>query len=343
MQSRRHLRGPWILSLVTMTMAATWLAPLPRGPRTRGSCSRGNKARAKASTSSSSPGTRNTARKSPCPSWPRSWPCTMGSSVRVLFAINKKDGMIDPMTLDNIPGLEALEKADLMVLFTRFRELPDEQMKRIIDYTNSGRPIVALRTATHPFSYAKHKDSPYAKYSFNNRQYQGGYGRQVLGETWVNHYGAPSAREHPRADRQGDGEPSDRPRLRRHLGAIGRLRADHAPGRLQAGHHGPGAQGDEARRSAQPRQEARARGVDQDLHGERREDLAGLHDHDGPRGRSRRARDSAACWSTPATGAWAWKTRFRPGRRWTSSGRYEPVPIGYGKYKKGLKPADYRL
>jgi hypothetical protein len=24
-------------------------------------------------------------------------------------------------------------------------------------------------------------------------------------------------------------------------------------------------------------------------------------------------------------------------------GRYEPAGIGYGKYKKGLKPADYRL
>ena len=112
-----------------------------------------------------------------------------GFKCTVLFAINKKDGTIDPMTLDNIPGLEALETADLMVLFLRFRELPDDQMKHIIDYTNSGQPIVALRTATHPFNYAKHKDSPYAKYSFNNREYSGGYGRQVLGETWINHYG----------------------------------------------------------------------------------------------------------------------------------------------------------
>ncbi len=114
-----------------------------------------------------------------------------GFKCTVLFAINKETGQIDPVTLDNIPGLEALDKADLMVLFTRFRELPDEQMKHIIDYTNSGRPIVALRTATHPFNYTKHKDSPYAKWSFQNRDeaFKGGYGRQVLGETWVNHYG----------------------------------------------------------------------------------------------------------------------------------------------------------
>jgi hypothetical protein len=114
-----------------------------------------------------------------------------GFKCTVLFAINKTSGAIDPLTLDNIPGLEALDTADLMVLFTRFRELPDEQMKHIIDYTNSGKPIVALRTATHPFAYAKRKDSPYAKWSWDNKdaQFKGGYGRQVLGETWISHYG----------------------------------------------------------------------------------------------------------------------------------------------------------
>ena len=113
-----------------------------------------------------------------------------GFKCTVLFGINPEDGTIHPVTVDNIPGLEALGSADLMVLFTRFRELPDAQMKHIVDYTNSGRPIVALRTATHPFNYRKNKNSPYAKYSFRaGGDFQGGYGRQVLGETWINHYG----------------------------------------------------------------------------------------------------------------------------------------------------------
>ncbi|MGD2095470.1 MAG: ThuA domain-containing protein [Phycisphaerales bacterium] len=112
-----------------------------------------------------------------------------GFKCTVLFAINKETGEIDPVTVDNIPGLEILEKADLMVLFIRFRELPDEQMKYIIDYTNSGKPIVGLRTSTHAFRYQKNKNSPYAKYSFRDKQFDGGYGRQVLGETWINHYG----------------------------------------------------------------------------------------------------------------------------------------------------------
>jgi type 1 glutamine amidotransferase len=112
-----------------------------------------------------------------------------GFKCTVLFAINKETGEIDPQTLDNIPGLEALATADLMVMFLRFRELPDDQMKRIIDYTNSGKPIVGLRTSTHAFNYVKHKDSPYAKYSFRSKEPDGGYGRQVFGETWINHYG----------------------------------------------------------------------------------------------------------------------------------------------------------
>ena len=112
-----------------------------------------------------------------------------GFKCTVLFALNKKTGEIDPSTLDNIPGLELLKEADLMVMFLRFQELPDEKMKYIIDYTNSGKPILALRTSTHPFYYQKHKDSPYAKYSFNSKDPAGGYGREVFGQTWVCHYG----------------------------------------------------------------------------------------------------------------------------------------------------------
>jgi len=112
-----------------------------------------------------------------------------GFHCTVLFAIDPENGTINPARHDNIPGLEALKTADLLVLFARFRELPDDQMKQILDYVNSGRPIIGLRTATHAFNYAKHKDSPYAKYSFRSRDPQGGFGRLVLGETWVRHYG----------------------------------------------------------------------------------------------------------------------------------------------------------
>ena len=111
-----------------------------------------------------------------------------GFSCTVLFSVNN-DGTIDPHERHNIPGLEALQNADLLILFTRFRDLPDEQMKYLVDYIESGRPIIGIRTSTHAFSI---KSSPtYSRYSFDSQiaGWEGGFGRRVLGETWVAHHG----------------------------------------------------------------------------------------------------------------------------------------------------------
>lgn len=110
-----------------------------------------------------------------------------GFKCTVLFAVDKKTGEINPNERGNIPGLAALKTADLMVLFLRFRDLPDEQMQHIVDYVESGRPIVGLRTATHSFNIGGGKT--FSKYSFNNKEWDGGFGRQILGETWINHHG----------------------------------------------------------------------------------------------------------------------------------------------------------
>jgi hypothetical protein len=110
-----------------------------------------------------------------------------GFRCTVLFAINPEDGTIDPVNTHNIPGLEALKTADLMIIATRFRDLPDDQMRHVAEYVEAGKPIIALRTATHAFNIPEGKT--YAKYSFNSKQWDGGFGRQVLGETWINHHG----------------------------------------------------------------------------------------------------------------------------------------------------------
>ncbi len=110
-----------------------------------------------------------------------------GFKCTVLFAIDKKDGTINPDQADNLPGLEALDHADLMVILTRFRDLPDEQMKHIVDYVEGGKPIVGLRTATHAFNFKT--STTYAKWSWNSKEWDGGFGRQVLGETWIRHHG----------------------------------------------------------------------------------------------------------------------------------------------------------
>jgi type 1 glutamine amidotransferase len=110
-----------------------------------------------------------------------------GFECTVLYSRDPTTGAIKPDLHTNIPNLEALDTADLMLIFTRFRDLPDSQMKHIVDYVESGRPIVGLRTATHAFDL---KSSPtYARYSWNSKTWDGGFGRQVLGETWINHHG----------------------------------------------------------------------------------------------------------------------------------------------------------
>jgi Trehalose utilisation len=111
-----------------------------------------------------------------------------GFKCTVLFAIDPKDGTINPNVNNNIPGLEALKTADLMIILTRYRNLPDDQMKFVDAYVESGKPIIGLRTATHAFNLKK--ESAFAKYSANgDKSFPGGFGKQILGETWVNHHG----------------------------------------------------------------------------------------------------------------------------------------------------------
>ncbi len=88
-----------------------------------------------------------------------------------------------PQTKDNIEGLEALESADLMVMYTRFRRLPDDQLARITRYVASGKPVVGLRTSTHAFLYPK--ESPHV--ALND-----GFGRDVFGQKWITHHGSKS-------------------------------------------------------------------------------------------------------------------------------------------------------
>jgi hypothetical protein len=112
-----------------------------------------------------------------------------GFKCTVMFAVDPKTGEISPNTNNNIPGLEALKTADLMIIATRFRNLPDDQMKHIVDFLESGKPIIGMRTATHAFNLDR--KSAYAKYTWNNgdKTYSGGFGKQLLGETWVSHHG----------------------------------------------------------------------------------------------------------------------------------------------------------
>src|SRR5436309_5698700 len=112
-----------------------------------------------------------------------------GFKCTVLFTVDPADGTVNP-NINNVPGLEALKTADLLVIFTRFLNLPDDQMQHVVDYLDTGKPVVGLRTSTHAFNIPGGRK--FAKYSYNSGDpaYKQGFGKQVLGETWVNHHGA---------------------------------------------------------------------------------------------------------------------------------------------------------
>ncbi len=114
-----------------------------------------------------------------------------GFTCTVLFAIDPQTGLVDPNVQTNIPGMHLLHAADMAVLFVRFRELPDADMKHFVDYVFSGKPLLGIRTSTHAFHYKRNPTSPYAKHSCDNKTdaYFGGFGRQVLGEKWAGHHG----------------------------------------------------------------------------------------------------------------------------------------------------------
>ena len=112
-----------------------------------------------------------------------------GFDCTVLFAIDPESGVINPNKTQYIPGLEVLASADLLVLFTRFRELPDSDTKYIEDFINAGKPVIGFRNATHPFRYAADSSSAYASWDFRSKKWAGGFGQQILGDTWVSHHG----------------------------------------------------------------------------------------------------------------------------------------------------------
>ena len=97
------------------------------------------------------------------------------------------DVVINPKA-QTIAGLEALDSADLAILFIRRMTLPEEQLAQFKKFAASGKPIIGLRTASHAFENWKEWD------------------RDVLGGNYQNHHNnqlattvraAPEAAGHP--------------------------------------------------------------------------------------------------------------------------------------------------
>ena len=145
-----------------------------------------------------------------------------GFRCTVLFAVDPETGIVNPHVNTNIPGTENLDTADLMFIQTRWRVLPDEQMAPIDRYLKAGKPVIALRTATHAFKMSedlhgqvfaylrelRRAEDPDAVeapaiadedwgqfehygdgYIGPKQEWRDGFGRLVVGERWIAHHG----------------------------------------------------------------------------------------------------------------------------------------------------------
>jgi len=89
-------------------------------------------------------------------------------------------GGLDNTTFDR---LSELDRADVLLISVRRRPLPPEQLAVIRRYVEAGKPVVGIRTASHPFSPASGRTLPagYAQWAT--------WDADVIGGNYSNHYG----------------------------------------------------------------------------------------------------------------------------------------------------------
>lgn len=114
-----------------------------------------------------------------------------GFHTTVLFGVNDK-GLVDPtmpvfpdkkapetFKPHNIPGLEHLATADLVIFKTRLLTLPEDQKQYIVKYIDSGKPFIIMRTGNHGFR----GDLPY---KIDGEQIKW---KDIIGGAFMNHHG----------------------------------------------------------------------------------------------------------------------------------------------------------
>jgi hypothetical protein len=253
------------------------------------------------------------------------------------------DGNIDPNEPTNLPGLDQLDSADLVIMLWRFRRPTDEAMKHFVKYFDAGKPFVALRTSTHAFAGLQ---GEFAK--FNQ------FGKTVLGEEWVSHWGRhkseatrgvieAGAQDHPILRGVGDifgdtdvyeaAPPADATILVRGQVLKG-MKPDDPPADYR---------------------KKTATGVEQGIN-DPMQPVAWLREYKNPSGKVNRAVTTtmgsatdlqseglrrllvnAAYWATGL------ESRIPNKANVDYVGGYKPTMYGFGGYKKGVKPADHEL
>jgi nicotinamidase-related amidase/type 1 glutamine amidotransferase len=112
--------------------------------------------------------------------------------VQVVFA--------DATNRHHLPGLEQLHQADVLVVSVRRRPLQTAQLALLQEWVNAGKPVVAIRTASHAFAKKGNESLPAGVSVWEQ------FDREVLGCHYQGHHGAqllptithnPSAADHP--------------------------------------------------------------------------------------------------------------------------------------------------
>jgi hypothetical protein len=216
-------------------------------------------------------------------------------------------------------------------------------MKHSVDYVDSGRPVVAMRTATHAFEL---KTSPtYRRWTWNSKEWDGGFGRQVLGETWISHHGqhgkqstrgviAEGQRNHPILRGIADGDiwgPTDVYKVRLPLpgDGVALILGQVIEGMQPSDKPVAGTPNDPmmpvawlksytGTRGKTTRTFTTTMGASQDLQNE------GL----------RRLIVNACYW------ALGWESRIPPRTKVDLVGEYQPLPFAFDGFRKGVKPSD---
>ena len=84
---------------------------------------------------------------------------------------------------NDLPGIEAISEADIILISVRRRLLPSHKMKLLREFAGKGKPIVAIRTASHAFAMRKSgewKDDLVEWSEFD---------RKIIGGNYTGHHG----------------------------------------------------------------------------------------------------------------------------------------------------------
>jgi type 1 glutamine amidotransferase/nicotinamidase-related amidase len=99
---------------------------------------------------------------------------------RITFLFNSEDDH------DSIPGIEALDQADVLFVSARRKALPKAQFERLRRFVAAGKPVIGIRTASHAFS-PRQNETP-----SSDRETWPTFDGDVLGGSYSGHHG-PSA------------------------------------------------------------------------------------------------------------------------------------------------------